>query len=92
MIWANCDDSYLSLKDYLDVILCKGKVSSPGSDEEYKETQVVVAILYLLWDTALRVADGLQKATQDLVKYMSLFVTPSLISLTLKYRLIYILR
>ena len=71
---ANCFDAYFSLIKHLDGISYKRKVSVPGSDEEYEEAQVVVAMLHLYWDIALQVNDGFGTPTHDLLRYLSIFV------------------
>jgi hypothetical protein len=68
-------DAYLFLKKILDSILTQSKTSLHGSDEE--EAQVIVAMLYLFFEIALPVTHNLKTATENLVRYVSVFVSPN---------------
>ena len=71
---ADFVDGYLFLRNNLDILLSKGKVSELSSDEEYREAQVVVGMLYLFWDIALKVTRSFKSTTDYLLRYLRLFV------------------
>lgn len=60
----------------MDAIFGGTKVSTSGSDEEYMEAQVMIAILYLFWDFALKGNDGFGAPTRGLLRYLAAFVIP----------------
>ena len=71
---ADFVDGYLFLRNNLNILLSKGTVSELGSDEEYRKAQVVVGMLYLFWDIALKVTQNFKSTTNYLLQYLHLFV------------------